>query len=79
MPEIKWDIKKAIGQIGGTSGGWQKEVNLVAWNDRAPKIDIRPWDAEHKKMGKGITLSKDEAKVLKKILDEADLDSLEMA
>jgi hypothetical protein len=79
MPEITWDIKKNLGVIGEGSGGWNKEVNLVSWNERAAKIDIRPWDTEHKKMGKGITLSKDEVVKLRDILTALKLDELEIS
>lgn len=56
-----------------TSNGWRKELNLVSWNDRAPKFDIRDWDSNHDKMGKGLTLSTDELRELKRILNEIDL------
>ena len=50
--------------------GWKKELNLISWNDRAPKYDIREWSPEREKMGKGVTLSKEEVSALKKILDD---------
>ena len=28
-------------------------MNLVSWNDRAAKFDIREWDEDHEKMKKG--------------------------
>lgn len=43
---------------------WNKEINLVSWNGRQPKIDIREWTSDHSKMGKGITLTDDEAEVV---------------
>ena len=76
MAEIKYDIIKQLGNIGEGSKGWKKEVNVVSWNNRKPKIDIRDWDENHHKMGKGITLGKEEIKALKEILDGIDLDSL---
>ena len=48
---------------------WNTEINVVSWNGAAPKIDIRPWDPEHKKCGKGITLTGDETKKLREILN----------
>lgn len=51
---------------------------LISWNSRKPKIDIRDWDEEHEKMGKGITLSKDELIALKEILDSIDIENLDM-
>ena len=55
------------------SSGWTKEINLISWNDRAPKYDIRDWAPGHEKMGKGVTLSVDELKELKRILNEMDI------
>ncbi len=78
MAEIKYEIKKNIGVIGEGSKGWKKEVNIVSWNDRAPKIDIREWDEFHEKMGKGITISKSELIELKKLLQEIDIEELEI-
>lgn len=68
--EIKYEIVKRGGVLSGPNDqGWSLEVNLVAWNDRAPKIDIRSWDEDHKKMSRGITLTEDEAKNLTAILE----------
>jgi len=78
MAEIKFDITKKIAIVSEGSKGWKREVNLVSWNDKKAKIDIRDWDEKHEKMGKGITLTKDELKSLKKILDELDFDSLDI-
>jgi hypothetical protein len=61
MAEIEFSIVKRIGVVSEGSKGWSKELNLVSWNKREPKLDIREWDPEHQKMGKGITLTKEEA------------------
>ncbi|MGL5543322.1 MAG: YdbC family protein, partial [Fusobacteriaceae bacterium] len=55
-----------------------REVNIVSWNNRKGKVDIRDWDENHEKMGKGITLSKEELKALKEILEEIDIDELDV-
>ena len=73
MAGIKFDIQENFGVISETSNGWRKELNLVSWNDRAPKFDIRYWDSNHDKMGKGLTLSTDELREIKRILNEIDL------
>lgn len=52
MAELKYEIKKHIGVIGEGTKGWKKEVNLVSWNERKPKLDIRDWDENHEKMGR---------------------------
>lgn len=73
MAGIKYDIVKEVGVVSENSSGWTKEINLISWNDRAPKYDIRDWAPGHEKMGKGVTLSVDELKELKKILNEMDI------
>lgn len=61
MADFKFEIVEHIGVIAEGSKGWRKEVNLVSWNGAAPKYDIRDWSEDHSKMGKGITLTADEA------------------
>ena len=45
-------------------------MNLISWNGRAPKYDLREWSPEHDKMGKGVTLSKEELEALKDLLQK---------
>lgn len=73
--EFKFEIVKELGSLGSSSKGWSKELNLVKWGENKPKADIRSWSEGHAKMGKGITLSKDELKKLKEILNEIDFNS----
>jgi len=73
MVDIKFEIKETVGVLSESAKGWTKELNLVSWNDREPKYDIREWSPEHDKMGKGVTLSKEEIKALKQVLDKLDL------
>ena len=70
MAEIKYEIVKALGVLSEGSNGWKKELNLVSWNGRAQKYDIRDWDEKKKKMGKGITLSENEMKNLVDLINE---------
>ena len=70
MPDIKFEITKHISTLATSSRGWTKELNLVSWNDKEPKYDLREWSPDHEKMGKGVTLSVDEVKELKKALEE---------
>ena len=69
MSEIKYEIIEEIGVLSESEKGWKKELNLISWNQREPKYDIRDWSENHEKMGKGITLSKDEAMKLRNILN----------
>ena len=54
------DIQKEIGKISTAKSGWSLELNFVAWGSYAPKYDIRTWSADHQKMGKGVTMTKEE-------------------
>ena len=66
--ELSYEIIKTRAVLSTSKSGWSKELNLVAWNGKEPKYDIREWSPEHDKMGKGITLSDDEFAKLKEIL-----------
>ncbi len=68
MPEFTYEIVKHIGIISEGSGGWAKELNLISWNGKEAKYDIRDWGPDHEKMGKGITLSANDIKALKELL-----------
>lgn len=72
MNEIKYEIVEHIGVLSESAKGWKTELNLVSWNDREPKYDLRNWSENHERMGKGITLSKEEVAKLKEILDNWD-------
>ncbi|MBR3576917.1 MAG: hypothetical protein IKL42_05895, partial [Clostridia bacterium] len=67
--ELKYEIVETLGVLSENSKGWTKELNLIKWNDNAPKYDLRDWSPEHDRMGKGITLTMDEIATLKDILE----------
>ena len=68
MDNISFDIVKHFGVISSEKSCWQKELNLVSWSSRAPKLDIRDWAPDHEKMGKGVTLTEGEAAQLAELL-----------
>ncbi|MGN1414034.1 MAG: YdbC family protein [Anaerovoracaceae bacterium] len=45
-------------------GAWSLELNLVSWDDKPMKYDIRNWNEDHTRCSKGITLTENEAGVL---------------
>jgi hypothetical protein len=73
MPEIKYEIIKKIGVLSKSASGWEKQLNLVSWNDRDPKYDLRDWAPDGEKMGKGVTLSTEELLALKDLLNKIEL------
>jgi len=73
MSDIKYEIVKKIGVLSTSVSGWAKELNLISWNDRDAKYDLRDWSADGTKMGKGVTLSKEELIALKELLNGVEL------
>ena len=67
------EIVKSYGTIYNGKGGWSLELNSVSWSGREPKFDIRSWSADHQKMGKGVTLTKDDLISLKELLNSIDI------
>lgn len=73
MADIKFEIKETVGVIAESAKGWKKELNLISWNGKEAKYDLREWAPEHEKMGKGVTLTRDELKSLKEILNSMEI------
>ncbi|MBQ3412374.1 MAG: hypothetical protein IJG67_05000 [Oscillospiraceae bacterium] len=69
MPEFSYEITEQVGILSQNINGWSRQINLISWNGRAPKYDIRDWAPGNEKMGKGISLSLEELKALKEILN----------
>lgn len=78
MAEIKFEIIKHLAVLSVGAKGWTKEVNIVSWNNRKPKVDLREWDENHEQMTKGITLNKEDMTNLKELLQDLDVEQLEI-
>lgn len=69
--EVTFEILDHIGVIETTrSNGWTKECNIVSWNGGPAKFDIRDWNPEHDRMGRGITLKEEQGKRLAELLNK---------
>ncbi|MCR5482721.1 MAG: hypothetical protein K6F52_08020 [Clostridia bacterium] len=68
--EVRFEIVEKIGVLNSYSNGWNKELNLVAWNGNSAKYDLRDWDPNHEHMSRGITLHAPEALKLGLLLEE---------
>ena len=66
--EIECEILESYGVFSTGTRNWNKEVNLVRWNNGPAKLDIRNWQRDHKKCGKGIAITREEAEELVKLL-----------
>lgn len=61
------EVIKKIAVLNDSDAGYTKELNLVSWNGREPKYDLRTWSPEGIAL-KGLTLTEEEAKELYKAL-----------
>ena len=70
MAEIKYEVVQRIAVLSQRPRGWERQLNLISWND---KYDIRDWSPDGTRMGKGISLSGEELAILKGILEDLEL------
>ncbi len=73
MAEFKYEVVETYGSLSESSKGWKKEIKLLSWNQNEAKYDIREWSPDGEKMGKGVTLSKEEIINLRDLLNKLDL------
>ena len=69
--DISCEIVEQLLVIEERNAGWNLELNLVKWNDGEPKYDIRPWNEDHSRSGKGLTLTEDNLKSIVKYAEDA--------
>lgn len=74
MAELKYEITEHLGILSENAKGWTKELNKVSWNDREPKYDLREWNPDHTRMGKGITLTEEDIDMLRRILNGEEIE-----
>jgi len=61
MSDISFEIEKEIAPLEDYGrSGFRMELNLVSWNGRDAKYDIRPWNEDHTEMRKGVTLTEEQ-------------------
>ena len=73
MPDITYDIEQRIAVLSTNARGWERQLNLISWNGNPAKYDIRDWSPDGSRMSKGISLSAEECRALKDILNELEL------
>jgi len=70
MSDIQYEIKKEIAVLSKNDSGYTKEINLISWNGKEPKYDVRSFSPNREKCGKGITLTANEAAALLEALQK---------
>ena len=73
MAEFTYEVTERIAVLSTNARGWERQLNMVSWNGNPPKYDIRDWSPDGTRMAKGISLTEDELKTLKDILNDMEL------
>ena len=73
MAEFTYEITKRIAVLSTNARGWERQLNMISCNGAAPKYDIRDWSPDGSRMAKGISMTAEELKTLKDILNEIEL------
>lgn len=68
MNDCTFEIVKHIATLSKNEAEVSKQVNLISWNGKPAAIDIRAWNSRGKPY-KGISLTIEEANVLKEALE----------
>lgn len=71
MADLKYEILEELGTLSTSKSGWEMQLNVVQWGANKPKYDLRTWSPDHAKMGKGLTLTREEIEKLHELLGQA--------
>ncbi|WP_200416453.1 YdbC family protein [Virgibacillus salexigens] len=66
---VDWDVIEEIAVLHESQAGWTKELNIISWNGDEPKYDVRWWNPDKTRLGKGFTFTAEELNKLKEIMD----------
>mgnify|MGYP003583314361 CR=1 FL=1 len=60
--DFSYEIIEEIAELGKpTPSGWGKVLTVTKFGENPAKLDIRSWNEDFTRMGKGISLSNEEA------------------
>ncbi|ASK64282.1 hypothetical protein CFK37_03840 [Virgibacillus phasianinus] len=65
---VEWDVIEEIAVLHESQAGWTKELNLISWNGDEPKYDVRWWNPDKTRIGKGFTFTAGELHLLRDII-----------
>ena len=79
MEDFQFELLAQLGTVSANSRGWTRELSMIRWNGRAPKYDLRDWSPDKLRMSKGITLTPQEIRQLRDILNAIPLEEQHLA
>lgn len=75
--DVTFDIVEHIADLSEpTASGWVTELNIVSWNGRQPKYDIRNWNADHTRSSKISTFTREGLEKLFEVMQELNIDEI---
>lgn len=75
--EFTHEVIEYLGQIDNKEAGWNKSIARIAWGENPATLDIRHMNITSNRMGKGISLTDEEADNVVNLLLEHDYGSME--
>ena len=69
---MKYEIIKKIGVLEGDPEGYRIEMNIVSWDGRPPKLDVRKWQPNGKPAG-GVCLGEKGLHELRTMIEDVTL------
>ena len=67
MADFTYSITEHIASL--SDGTWELQLNKISWNKRPATFDLRKWNVETDRMGKGCTFTEEEALALRNALN----------
>lgn len=68
--DIRVHIVEEIAVIAESDNGWVKKLTLCQWNGNPAKLDVRAWNEDNSRCGKGMTFTQEEMAVIVKAMEE---------
>ncbi|MBY5035317.1 hypothetical protein K6V78_09735 [Streptococcus gallolyticus] len=67
---VTFEIVEHVAVLNTNTSGWTTELNRVSWNGKPAKYEIRDWNPDHTRGGKGTTFDQEVWENLKKTIKE---------
>lgn len=68
--EVTFEVVEHIAVLNTNNKGWTTELNRVSWNGKPAKYEIRDWNPDHTRGGKGLTFEPQVWENLKQIIKQ---------
>ena len=72
--DMEFKIEQHVGVLSKNSrSGWRKELTLTSWNGKPAKLEIRDWNEDYTRCGKGMTFTEEESLALRELMSQLEI------